>query len=443
MAALAVFCVSFLILCAPAWLKADQGRAAGEVSLAILAISGLLFIVVHIIRSRAYEEMLSRVLLALALVVGCAIPVVQFICIPALLLFTLINIAEALKSLVDLRLHIAISLVLAGLLILIEKAGDPASIGYAVVAAGFAWRICRRPLYFALLELSVMVVSVPLSAMIIISIVSGLRTLFSVTTSAVTSNIRVTQNVAAHMRGSVAVQGYQREVSQAVQQLASTVSANPGAAAGIGAAATLPGAAGAEQVAGLPSRRWLLVLLVVAGVMAALVWLGGSGTSPEVVETAAVAPAPVAEAPDEPVFYPIGTPVAEEGVAVEEGAVPVSGDAAAAPVAPTAPMPMPMPTAVAGVIPEPVALARPVATPASPAPAERAATAGPAAWSPPAAPATAPVGINVAALDRMLARARVLLNEGRSQEAAAVAANVLAFDPTNEEAQRLRAAAGR
>lgn len=439
MAALAVFCISFLILCAPAWLKADQGRAAGEVSLAILAISGLLFIVVHIIRSRAYEEMLSRVLLALALVVGCAIPVVQFICIPALLLFTLINIAEALKSLVDLRLHIAISLVLAGLLILIEKAGDPASIGYAVVAAGFAWRICRRPLYFALLELSVMVVSVPLSAMIIISIVSGLRTLFSVTTSAVTSNIRVTQNVAAHMRGSVAVQGYQREVSQAVQQLASTVTANPGAAAGIGAAATLPGAAGAEPVAGLPSRRWLWVLLVVAGVMAALVWLGGSGTAPEVVDTAAEAPAPVAEVADPPVFYPIGTPVAEEAVAVEEGAVPVSGDAAAAPVAPTAPMP----AAVAGVTPEPVAPARPVAMPASPAPAERAATADPAAWSPPAAPATAPVGINVAALDRMLARARVLLNEGRSQEAAVVAANVLAFDPTNEEAQRLRAAAGR
>lgn len=191
----------------------------------------------------------------------------------------------------------------------------------------------------------------------------------------------------------------------------------------------------------------LAVLLLVVG---GLVWRGW----PEAADVTALEVKPHPEqvsdtaefAPAE-VFYPVGsapTAASEPGGAPAPETMEAGLDAGGtAPeqetvwtIAPTPERGAPPQTIPATAAP--AVSAAPAPTPAASAPAESA----PAGAVAPARPlATAPAGVNPVVIERMLARANALLREGRGQEAAAVAGNILAFDPTHAEALRIREAA--
>jgi hypothetical protein len=194
------------------------------------------------------------------------------------------------------------------------------------------------------------------------------------------------------------------------------------------------------------ARPWMtrLLLLALAGV-AVLSAIEAWRTAPGAAgEHAATAPAEdVAESPEALAFHPLGP----RRTTAEPRTVRKAAPLPAAPVdEPTifwrlvervTRREQPAPPAVPSRKPAPAAAAgaeRRVAASAHPS----GATAGTAV--PRSAPA--PAGVNQPVIDRMLARAETLLQQGRPQEAAAVAANVLAFDPANAAAKRIRQEAG-
>lgn len=80
-----------------------------------------------------------------------------------------------------------------------------------------------------LFKLSLMWISAPLIAILIITIVSAVRSAFRTVISTTTSPIRVTQNVSGYVRGDTIVSNYTREVSRTITT--TTTSILPGAGA--------------------------------------------------------------------------------------------------------------------------------------------------------------------------------------------------------------------
>lgn len=100
---------------------------------------------------------------------------------------------------------------------------------YVVVAFNYNNRLKKQASSTKdqLFKLSLMWISAPLIAILIITIVSAVRSAFRTVISTTTSPIRVTQNVSGYVRGDTIVSNYTREVSRTI----TTTSILPGAGA--------------------------------------------------------------------------------------------------------------------------------------------------------------------------------------------------------------------
>lgn len=102
---------------------------------------------------------------------------------------------------------------------------------YVVVAFNYNNRLKKQASSTKdqLFKLSLMWISAPLIAILIITIVSAVRSAFRTVISTTTSPIRVTQNVSGYVRGDTIVSNYTREVSRTITT--TTTSILPGAGA--------------------------------------------------------------------------------------------------------------------------------------------------------------------------------------------------------------------
>lgn len=189
-------------------------------SVAVACLFSFGYFVYYIIYRDLHHDIIGSIILAFLIMALVAIPVIGWI---ILLAFVFYNIAKALEGLKTLTPDIITSAIIYGLLCAHStlRVEDTAALiafaaVYAVVAFAYCRQLNRLPLREALFKMSVMWLSIPFAALMIISIFSSLANLFKAVSSTLTRSVITPQTVSAHVRAGVDVAAYTRNVSSTV-----------------------------------------------------------------------------------------------------------------------------------------------------------------------------------------------------------------------------------
>lgn len=222
--------LAVLMVLSPLICKIVFDESVALVAAGLLMAYSVVFLIRHIVRTGAHLEMFSNLIIVVILTIGSLIPIVNFICIPLLIIYTIYNIFKTFKSVYDLKWHLVTSIVLTVLCVGAKNWLDIFSIGYVLVTLWFCFGRGKRDSYALLLDVALMSLSAPLVTLMVISIVSGLKNLFNIGTTVSQTTSRVTQNVAAHVRSGINVGAYTREVVRVIPTTVTAVTPGIGAA---------------------------------------------------------------------------------------------------------------------------------------------------------------------------------------------------------------------
>lgn len=189
-------------------------------SLTLVALLSFGYFVFFLVRNNLHQDIIRSVLVSMLIFVIGFIPIFGPIVVLGFVIYNISRAVDGLKSLIP---DILTSIFVYGLLAarVVFDAHDDL---YVMVLAGVYFltviAYCRTldglPTEQALFKMSVMWLSVPLAAMIIMSILSALGRIFRVFNTTVTSTRVLPQNVSAHMRGGVQIDAYTRNVTSTV-----------------------------------------------------------------------------------------------------------------------------------------------------------------------------------------------------------------------------------
>lgn len=201
----------------------------------VLIIFSFFYFVYYIFSSGEYQKILGSMLLAVIVMGLALIPIIGWI---ILILFILYNITKAIDGIKNLFPEACYSLVFYFLLG--SKELFDLNLGGSIVA--FVLYLTITIIYFnrlskfgldtktTMFRISIMLLSIPLLIMLVISIMSALRNIFSVSVSSRNVTIKTPQYVSGYTRSSgVDVSEYTRYVSTNVTQNVMNLSAGSGA----------------------------------------------------------------------------------------------------------------------------------------------------------------------------------------------------------------------
>ncbi|MHA7678598.1 hypothetical protein [Cupriavidus sp. PET2-C1] len=201
-----------------------------------------LYMLYYIVSEGHWAEIAGSIVISLVLAVAAALfPPLGILVV----LWVLFNIAKTLASIVQI-IPLAIASVLLYVLLFpapVLRAvglqgflGQPVLIAYAAFSILYAAKAARYPMKLGLFKLSVMLLSVPLLALLIASIRSGLQNLFKQSLTSTSRTIQMPQTVQAHIRAGASVDAYTRAVSKTITETAiSTTVGTGGVMIGVGA----------------------------------------------------------------------------------------------------------------------------------------------------------------------------------------------------------------
>ncbi|WP_369989568.1 hypothetical protein [Pseudomonas xanthosomatis] len=202
-------------------------------SLLMIGVTSLACFVHYIIHHRLYEEMLGSVALGFVVILIGFIPFIGWL---VLIGFILYNISKALEGLQALLPHALVGALFYGMLLgrqALPVHDDGATFTLAAVyLAGcgiFARTVRELPLRDALFRMSVVWLAIPFCVLTVISIMASLANIFRTVGSTITRTVMVPQNVSAHIRSGIQVEGYTRSVSTTVTEQVTRVVPGTGA----------------------------------------------------------------------------------------------------------------------------------------------------------------------------------------------------------------------
>lgn len=201
----------------------------------VLIIFSFFYFIYYIFASGEYQKILGNMLFAVLVMCLAIIPIIGWI---ILILFILYNISKAIDGIKNLFPEACYSLAIYFLLGSKELL-DLSIIGsivafiiYLSITATYFSRLSKFDLDTrgVLFRVSIMFLSIPLLIMLVISIMSALRNMFSFRVASQQISIKTPQHVSGYTRVSgVEVAGYTRQISTNVTQNVVTASAGSGA----------------------------------------------------------------------------------------------------------------------------------------------------------------------------------------------------------------------
>ncbi|NHZ46121.1 hypothetical protein [Nitratidesulfovibrio liaohensis] len=206
-----------------------------------VCIFSAISIVLFIISSGGIQEILGNIVISIILIIGARFIPILFV--PLLFLWIIGNVARSIITLKDLFGTTVLSTIMATLLFADEIFGR---IGpwiyftgslYALLATGYACRMRLLNFKHGILNTSLLILAMPIFALTVASLFSGLKNAFSITRYSTHTLTPKIQNVSAHMRGDTLVSAYQRTVQVPVESVSSSLSAGTGAI-GLGASSS-------------------------------------------------------------------------------------------------------------------------------------------------------------------------------------------------------------
>ncbi|KPD17365.1 hypothetical protein ADM96_19580 [Burkholderia sp. ST111] len=206
------------------WLAPHRHNDPVSFFLSVAAISAI-YMAYFIVSEGHWAEIVGCIIVSL-LIDGLAALFPPLVII--VILWFLVNVAVAMQSIVRLIPLAIASLLLYVLLFpdsvfralgLQDLIGAPVLISYIVFSVVYSAKAARDPLKLGLFKLSTMLLSVPLIALLVASVQSGLRNLFEQSFSSTTRTIKVPQAVRTHMRSGVEIGNYTRNVSKTITEV--------------------------------------------------------------------------------------------------------------------------------------------------------------------------------------------------------------------------------
>lgn len=199
----------------------------------ILAASFLYFIY-YLIHTDQHIEIIGGIVLSIILMGVAA--VIPFIGPILLVLWILYNIGMSIQGIKNLLPDATWSLFLWGSLIMPTVHGYESYYmfwygSYFVLAFLYSGWLINQNLdtRTSLFKMSVMWMSIPIIALLVVSIISSLRSAFNVKTVMRSSVIKTPQQVSSHFRGDTLVQAYTRQIDQTITTAATTILPGSGA----------------------------------------------------------------------------------------------------------------------------------------------------------------------------------------------------------------------
>lgn len=206
---------------------------------AIVATISLGYVLYYII-SEGYSDIFKGVMTSLILVLITVIfpPFLVILLIWAV--FHITNTIKSIKTLLPtffLNLSLWIALSVDNITNFLDKELDKdvaiftqitANIIYFFLVFALIKKISDLPIKKGLIRLSIVFASAQVIMIMIYSVAQSIVNFFSITSGSITKNIKITQNVSAHMRGDIAVNSYTRDVSKAVTETVITHTAGVG-----------------------------------------------------------------------------------------------------------------------------------------------------------------------------------------------------------------------
>ncbi|NIE63159.1 hypothetical protein [Burkholderia sp. Ax-1719] len=203
-----------------------------------------LYMAYYIISEGHWAEVVASIIISLLLdTIAAIFPILAILVI----IWFVFNIAVAISSIRQLIPMALASVVLYVLLFpddvfralgLQGLIGLPILVAYAVVGLVCAMRFSGDPLKFGLFRLSTMLISIPLIALLVASIQSGLRNLFERTFTSTARTVKVPQSVRAHIRAGSEVSAYTRNVSKTISEISVSTKITSGGAGLAGGVST-------------------------------------------------------------------------------------------------------------------------------------------------------------------------------------------------------------
>jgi hypothetical protein len=201
----------------------------------VLIIFSFFYFIYYIFSSGEYQKILANMLLAVLVMCLAIIPIIGWI---ILILFILYNISKAIDGIKNLFPEACYSLAIYFLLgskelLDLNIIGSiVAFILYLSITTTYFNRLSKSGLDTrgVLFRVSIMLLSIPLLIMLVISIMSALRNIFSFKVTPQQVSIKTPQQVSGYTRVSgVEVAGYTRQITTNVTQNVVTASAGSGA----------------------------------------------------------------------------------------------------------------------------------------------------------------------------------------------------------------------
>ncbi len=223
----------FLLLITVGVAAIQTSRDLTPVIATILA-SSFLYFVYYLIHTEQHIEIIGGIILSIILMGVAA--VIPFIGPILLVLWILYNIGMSIQGIKNLLPDATWSLFLWSSLIMPSVHGYESYYmfwygSYFVLAFCYSGWLTNQnfDIRTSLFKMSVMWMSIPIIALLIVSIISSLRSAFNVKTVMRSSVIKTPQQVSTHFRGDTLVQAYSRQIDQTV--MTATKSVLPGSGA--------------------------------------------------------------------------------------------------------------------------------------------------------------------------------------------------------------------
>ncbi|MEJ6473194.1 hypothetical protein [Pseudoalteromonas piscicida] len=209
------------------------GEQAFAITIVTTMFLSVIYFAYYIFTENKLSEMLKGVVLSVLLLMICtAIPIL----FPILIVYTLYQLKYLWGTFKSLNGQSVFFVIFWGVLYLyhyyIESSiGKYALAGlYFLIVFGYSGLLIESRLKDSLMKFSVMMLSMPLSMILLTSIASGIRNLFQTTITSVVKPVTSTQVVSSHMRGDTFINSYSREVTKEVSSAVTTTSIGSGSA---------------------------------------------------------------------------------------------------------------------------------------------------------------------------------------------------------------------
>jgi hypothetical protein len=224
-------CLAFMTFIGAITFLLPAGAALLSVTLAGLFSFG--YFIYYIIYRDLHHDIIGSIVLAFLVMALVAIPIVGWLILLAFVFYNIAKALEGLKSLLPDVVTSGIIYMLLGASTALNSKDTGVLILLAVLYMAVTVFYCRQlsqlPTREALFKMSIMWLSIPFAALMIISIVSSLANLFKAISSTISRSVLTPQTVSAHMRAGVPVGEYTRNITSTVSSTVTHITPGSGA----------------------------------------------------------------------------------------------------------------------------------------------------------------------------------------------------------------------